>query len=215
MEIERKGDLKKRELKIGYARVSMEDRQTLGMEEQVAALRGAGCNPVVTEEVEVGGDQDDRQEMQRAIDRAKRSRDQGWIVSFYIYQLDRLGRHTGKAIQVIEELINAGIAVVSLKEDFDTSTPTGMQQYQLLASFAEYEFNSIQQRTKDGLEQARKNGQRLGRPAVDPAIKSAVVQTYTNSKFDVKDIAGKYDLGISTVYKILQDAHVKRSSRKK
>lgn len=198
----------KKELKIGYARVSTVDRQTLGLELQVAALRAAGCNPVLTEEV--SGSRDDREEMQRAISRAKRSRAQGWAVSFYIYKLDRLGRHTSRAIQVIEDLNDAGIAVISLKEGFDTTTAAGVLQYQLLASFAEFELNSIRQRTKEGLAQAKKNGRKLGRPAIKPQIKNAIIESYTNSTMSVKDIAHKYRLGLSTVYKILQDSHVKR-----
>ena len=194
--------------RIGYARVSTVDKQSLGLELQIEALKAAGCSPVFYEEI--SGSKDNRKEMLKAIATAKRIRASGTPVSFYIYKLDRLGRHTSRAIQIVEELNRSQITVISLKEGFDTATAAGVLQYQLLASFAEYELNSIRQRTKDGLAQAKRNGRRLGRPGVNENLKQAVITTYTNSKITVEVIAQKYHLGISTVYKIIHDAGVKR-----
>ena len=199
--------------KIGYARVSTVDKQTLGLALQIDALTEAGCSPVFSEEV--SGSRDDREEMQRAIEIAKQLSEAGQRVAFYIYKLDRLGRHTIKAIQIIEELKAAGVSVVSIKEGFDTTTAAGVLQYQLLASFAEFELNSIRQRTKEGLAQAKKNGSTLGRPAITTKLKNAIIMTYTNSSLSVKVIANKYQLGVSTVYKILRNANVKRRELKK
>lgn len=48
----------------------------------------------------------------------------------------------------------------------------------MLAVFAEFERDIIQQRTKAGLEAARKRGRIGGRPAIDPPIRNVVLRSY-------------------------------------
>ena len=197
-------------MRIGYARVSTTDRQTLGLELQIRSLEENGCDRIFSEEV--SGSKDNREQMLLAIDLAKKCKDEGYEVIFYIYKLDRLGRHTSKAIQIIEDLTNYGIQVISIKEQFDTSSAVGVLQYQMLATFAEFELNNIRQRTKDGLAQAKRNGKKLGRPKVNRSTKTRVVRLYTNSKLTVDQIAEKCEISRSTTYNILSKSRTKRRS---
>lgn len=201
--------MKQREIvKVGYARVSTTDKQVLGLELQIRALKNNHCDRVFSEEV--SGSKDDREQMNLAIEFAREVQLNGKQALFYIYKLDRLGRHTSKAIQTIEDLNSYGIPVISIKEQFDTSTAVGILQYQMLATFAEFELNNIRQRTKDGLQQAKLNGKRLGRPKTDPNIKSQVVRLYTNSNLTVKQIAERCGISCSNAYNILALTKVKR-----
>ncbi len=60
-----------------------------------------------------------------------------------------------------------GVEFVSIHYAFDTPRPTGKAMFGMLAVFAEFERDIIQQRTKAGLESARKRGRVGGRPAID------------------------------------------------
>jgi DNA invertase Pin-like site-specific DNA recombinase len=200
-----------REINIGYARVSTAERQILGLELQIRALKEAGCSEIFKEEV--SGSRDDREQMLLAIELAKELTKNGEKVKFYIYKLDRLGRHTSKAIQIIEDLNESGIEVVSIKEQFDTSTPVGILQYQMLATFAEFELNNIRQRTKEGLEQAKLNGKQLGRPQIKSKTKKKVIHLYTKTELTVRKISNSCNVGYSTVYKILNEANIARRRR--
>jgi putative DNA-invertase from lambdoid prophage Rac len=68
----------------------------------------------------------------------------------------------------IDELQALGIAFVSLGEGIDATTPAGRLQLHVLAAIAEFERARIAERVHAGLERARRQGKRLGRPRVTP-----------------------------------------------
>lgn len=99
---------------------------------------------------------------------------------------------------------NHGIDFISINDSFDTTTPTGRAMFGMLAVFAEFERDIIQQRTKAGLEAARKRGRIGGRPAIDEKTKRHIVTLYSAGE-SAGDIAREFSIGRSTVYKVLND----------
>lgn len=61
-----------------------------------------------------------------------------------------------------DELRPHNIAFISVSENFDTSTPQGMLTLQMLGSFAEFERNLINERTKSGRISTAKSGKYAG-----------------------------------------------------
>ena len=59
-----------------------------------------------------------------------------------------------------------GVSFMSLNEQFDTSTALGRLLFNLLASLAEFELELIRERVKAGMDRARRQGKRIGRPTV-------------------------------------------------
>ena len=59
-----------------------------------------------------------------------------------------------------------GVSFKSLREQFDTSTALGRLLLNLLASLAEFELELIRERVKAGMDRARRQGKRIGRPRV-------------------------------------------------
>jgi len=86
-----------------------------------------------------------------------------------VWRLDRLGRNLRHLVLTIDELIALGIGFVSLGEGIDTSTPAGRLQLHVLGAIAEFERERIRERVLAGLERARAQGKRLGRPRMRPA----------------------------------------------
>ena len=84
------------------------------------------------------------------------------------WRLDRLGRNLRHLVTMLEELSGLGIAFVSLREGIDCTTPAGKLQLHILAALAEFERGRIRERVLAGLQRARAQGVRLGRPRKSP-----------------------------------------------
>jgi site-specific DNA recombinase len=79
-----------------------------------------------------------------------------------VYKLDRLGRTLLVIVDAHDRLAEAGVALRSATEPIDTSTPSGRLIFQMLASFAEYERETIAERTRAGLHRAYRGGRNMG-----------------------------------------------------
>jgi DNA invertase Pin-like site-specific DNA recombinase len=83
-----------------------------------------------------------------------------------VWRIDRLGRSVPHLLEVLETLRVLGIEFVSLSETIDTSTPTGKMVFTVLAAVAELERSITVERVRMGLENAKRRGVKLGRPAI-------------------------------------------------
>ena len=116
----------------------------------------------------------------------------GEVSRVVTYRLDRVGRRAKLIHEAIEDLARAGVPYASLTEPFDTATPAGRLFLGVLAVMAEFESDSIAQRTSDGKKRAagiddrrltgvipygyaRGEGQRL---VIDPREAEIVKQIY-------------------------------------
>ena len=81
-----------------------------------------------------------------------------------VYKLDRWARSLQELIMNIEELKNKGKQFVVMTQNIDTSSASGMLFLQILGAFAEFEREIIRERTMAGLDRARRQGKKLGRP---------------------------------------------------
>lgn len=83
---------------------------------------------------------------------------------FVIWKMDRAFRSLRHALDILEQFERRGIEFLSLTDQLDTTTPMGKCMYQIRNAFAELERTLISERTKAGMEAARKRGSVLGRP---------------------------------------------------
>jgi DNA invertase Pin-like site-specific DNA recombinase len=79
-----------------------------------------------------------------------------------IGKLDRAWRNAADALGMLEHWQARKITLHVLDLQVDTSTPHGKLFFTMLAGFAEWEASQISERTKAGLEQARREGKRIG-----------------------------------------------------
>ena len=135
-----------------------------------------------------------------------------------VLRLDRLGRNIGQLSVLTEELDKAGVAFRSASEFFETATPAGRMQMQILGVFAEYERASIVERIGAGMERkAKLGGWTVGTypigyrkidgvvgPAPDPAaapIVREIFERYTQDRAGSAAIANDLNArGIRTRY---------------
>jgi DNA invertase Pin-like site-specific DNA recombinase len=148
-----------------YARVSTLDQEP---ENQLVELRryvtARGWSSVEHVDRGVSGAKDRRPALDVLLKEARRRRFDVLVV----WRLDRLGRNLRHLVILLEELQALGIAFVSLGEGIDATTPAGKLQMHILAAIAEFERARIAERVRAGLQRARAQGKRLGRPRKAP-----------------------------------------------
>jgi len=152
-----------KQLKIGlYCRVSKNEQN---IETQLVALRDY-CQRNNYEIVEeyldngVSGAKDSRPAFDKLV-ADMRARRFNCVLT---YKLDRIGRSLQHLLNLFEEFTNRGIEFISLTQNINTSTPEGKMFLRMLMVLAEYERELIISRINGGLDRARAEGKRLGRP---------------------------------------------------
>src|ERR1700676_5414319 len=81
-----------------------------------------------------------------------------------VWRFDRFARSVSHLLRALETFNALGIAFVSLRENVDTTTPTGKMIFTVLGAVAELERSLIVERVRAGLRNARAKGKTLGRP---------------------------------------------------
>ena len=83
-----------------------------------------------------------------------------------VFKLDRAFRSVKHMHDTLAAWEVVGVSFKSVREQFDTSTALGRLLLNLLASLAEFELEMIRERVKAGMERARRQGHKIGRPSV-------------------------------------------------
>ena len=151
-----------------YARVSTKGVQGNGREQnvdtQLLALREfvkARGWEVVSECTDVGwsGAKERRPGLDEAMALARARKIDGLVVVAF----DRFGRSLAHLVRSLEELQALGVAFVSVRDQFDLSTPLGKLMFGMVSCFAEFERSMIQERVKAGMARVRAQGSRSGK----------------------------------------------------
>jgi site-specific DNA recombinase len=87
----------------------------------------------------------------------------GLIVTVLVYKLDRLVRTLLSMIDAHNRIEEAECSLQSATEPIDTSTPSGRRIFHMLASFAEFERETIIERTRSGMKRFFRRGRYTGR----------------------------------------------------
>jgi DNA invertase Pin-like site-specific DNA recombinase len=156
-----------------YARVSTVDQEP---ENQLQELRryveARGWTAVEYVDHGVSGTKESRPALDALVRDAKRRK----FDVLVCWRLDRLGRNLRHLILLLDELTALGIGFVTLGEGIDTTSPTGRLVLHVLGAISEFERERIRERVMAGLQRARTQGRRLGRPqATIPAERLATV----------------------------------------
>lgn len=148
-----------------YARVSTLDQEP---ENQLQELRryceARGWTAVEYVDRGVSGTKDRRPALDTLIRDAKRRR----FDVLVCWRLDRLGRNLKHLITLLDDLQALGVGFVTLGESIDTTTPAGRLQLHILSAISQFERERIRERVIAGLQRARRQGTRLGRPRKVP-----------------------------------------------
>lgn len=136
---------------IGYARVSTRDQH---LDLQEAALKKAGCEFIYTEKVSGVRKRPVLQECMSYLRKGD---------TLVVYKFDRIGRSLKDLVNIFAKLENKGVALRSIEDKVDPSTPSGKLMVHIFASLAEFERDLIIERTQAGRAAAKAKGVAMGR----------------------------------------------------
>ena len=119
-----------------------------------------------------------------------------------VWRLDRWGRSVTDLLATLQELDHLGVGFVSLTEALDLTTVAGRAMAAMLAVFAAFEREILQERTRAGLAHARMNGKRLGRP-MTAGLQTAEIRKLHRAGISKSEIARRLQIGRTSVRRIL------------
>ena len=175
---------------IGYARVSTQDQN---LDLQIDALTKAGCQRVFDDKI--SGSRAERPGLIKALEMLREGD------TLVVWKLDRLGRSVKNLVDLVGELHKQGVQFKSLTDAIDTGTPSGRFFFHVMASLAEMERELTIERTRAGLEVARKLGRKGGRKRqmTDSKIESAK-QLLANG-VPPREVATNLGVSVPTLYR--------------
>lgn len=184
---------------IGYVRVSTVDQNE---ERQVEALKKYDIGKWFSEKV--SAKDTNRPKLKEMLEFAREGD------TIYIHSLDRLARSTKDLLEIVDDLNNKGIALVSNKESIDTSTATGKLLLTMIGAIAEFERQNMLERQREGIALAKAKGKYKGRKSVD--YPSNWNEIYP--KWKSRELTGNKameDLGLkrNTFYKLVKEFEAK------
>ena len=96
-----------------------------------------------------------RPAIQKLISDCKSSK----IDCVFVFKLDRISRSQKDTLYLIEEVFNKyNVGFVSIRENFDTTTPFGKAMIGILSVFAQLERETILERTRIGIQKRAESG---------------------------------------------------------
>jgi DNA invertase Pin-like site-specific DNA recombinase len=187
-----------------YARVSTAsqtvDNQTQELE-RLAALRGWNIVATYRDEGISGAKGRDGRPALDALLKAATRRAFDLIA---VWSIDRLGRSLQHLVTTVNDLHASGIQLYFHQQALDTTQPSGKLLFSVMGSFAEYERELIRERIKLGVERARKQGKKLGRPSsVTDSTRAAIVELYKKG-MSPKKISQTLRCGVGTAFHTLK-----------
>ena len=117
-----------------------------------------------------------------------------------VWSFDRMARSVSHLLRVLETFNSLGIAFVSLREQIDTSTPSGKMIFTVLGAVAELERSLIVERVRAGLRNARAKGKTLGRPKRLLDVKQ--IESLRAQGLGWRAVAKQLGVGIGTLYRV-------------
>jgi DNA invertase Pin-like site-specific DNA recombinase len=185
-----KSATKDRSMLIGYARVSTQDQN---LEMQLDALTKAGCRKIF--EDKITGSRAERPGLSKAQESLREGD------TLVVWKLDRLGRSVKNLVDLVRELQKQGVHFRSLTDAIDTGTASGRFFFHVMASLAEMERELTIERTRAGLEVARRLGRVGGRKRQMTESKIKLAKKLLASGVPPRDVASNLGVSVPTLYR--------------
>ncbi|XDZ69137.1 recombinase family protein [Alphaproteobacteria bacterium LSUCC0226] len=119
------------------------------------------------------------------------------------WDVSRLSRSLVDLVTTLDELHACGIDLYLHQQAIDTTTPAGKAMFQICGVFAEFERGILSERVKAGLNRARAEGKKLGRPIKVVNIKK-MLEDRGNGK-TIRQIASEQKMSVGKVHRVLSE----------
>lgn len=163
---------------------------------QLASARGLQLDRVYEEQA--SGADVRRAALEQLRDDARRGR----VHVVLVWALDRLGRTMHEVLGLVLELDALGVRVLSAREPWlDNEGPVRSLLLAVFGWVAEQERARLGERTRAGLERARRRGVQLGRPRARVDLRTA--RRLRAEGLSLRDVAAQLGVSTSTLHRAL------------
>ena len=182
----------------GYERVSTTE-QNLGRQRERLLQAGVEAEHIFSDKI--SGKDMNRPSLQKLL-MCLREGDELVVLS-----LDRLGRNSKEIIVLIDELHSKGIKLRLLDMDIDDDSPVGRLVLVLMSQLAEIERINIKERQRQGIELAKAEGRKNGRPRkeLDEKEFNRIYEKYSRNEISVTDAAKLLGVSRATFYRRVEE----------
>jgi DNA invertase Pin-like site-specific DNA recombinase len=122
-----------------------------------------------------------------------------------VWKFDRFARSLKQLLNALELFRTLGIGFVSCTEAIDTSLPHGEMLFQIIGAIAQWERSLIVERVRAGLQHARSQGKKLGRPplrVLKPKNVAEIRKERARTKTSFRELASRHGISVFTAYKV-------------
>ncbi len=145
---------------------------------QYVALHFGDVPVAVYEDEGFSGGNLERPQFKKMMQDAKSQR----FLAIVVYRLDRISRNIGDFAGLIEDLARQKIDFVSIKEQFDTSSPMGRAMMYISSVFSQLERETIAERIRDNMHELSKTGRWLGGTTPTGYVSESATQVTIDGK---------------------------------
>ena len=181
-------------MKVAYIRVSTADQNTARQEE---ALKAYGIEKFFIEKV--SGKNMQRPKLQEMLSFV-RENDICYCVDF-----SRMARSCKDLLSICELLQSKGVHLVSLKENFDTSTPQGRLMLTIIAAINAFERENLLERQREGVAIAKAEGKYKGRKPVEVEDFAPYYEDYMSRRTTKGQLAKKLRISRPTLNRLFDE----------
>jgi len=185
--------------KVGYIRVSTAEQNE---ERQLESLKHLELYKIYIEKISA---KDTKRPLLNQMLEYVREGD-----TIYINDFSRLARSTADLLHVTSQLDSRGVKLISLKENLDTSTPTGKLMLTMIGAINEFERSNLLDRQREGIEIAKQKGLYKGRKAIEkPQNWEEVYSLYITRKITGTEAISRTGLKRNTFYNFINEEKAK------
>lgn len=180
---------------IAYVRVSSAEQHE---DRQMEALKKYHIDKWFCEKVS-GKNIKDRAQLQAMLD---------WVRdgdTVYVHDFSRLARSTKDLLTIVELLKTKEVRLISLKENLDTSTPTGKLMLTMIAAINEFERQNLLERQAEGIAIAKEKGVYKGRKRIEVKNFDKWYSAYMRREISKSGIADKLGVSRPTVDRLISE----------
>ena len=123
----------------------------------------------------------------------------------YVYDFSRLAKTTADLLKIVEELENKNAHIISVKENYDTSTDNGKLMKEMIATIAGFEKDVYLEKQREGIANAKTKGKYKGRVKIVISNFKEYYESYMTRKINKTEIAKQLKVSRPTVDRLIKD----------
>jgi len=189
-------------MNIAYIRVSHVDQN---WDRQLEAMKPYEIDKFFKEKT--SGKNTDRPQLKAMLEFAREGD------TIYIIDFSRLARNTRDLLRMTDSFVEKGIGLISIKENFDITTPEGRLWLTMLGAFYEFERTNSLERQREGIALAKARGAFRGRKKIGfPENWEDVYSRWQRREIKAKAAMKELGLNQTTYYNLKREYEQKQQS---